>query len=214
MWRWDRKSNRKFYIIIIIISLTIGLIVGLAILKSLNLCLTILFNGIWICYTIIFIKKVNLHKKSYNYRNRGNSYNTSFFTMSPLVIGLFYSVWGYWTGLPGWNLFGTFPLYCSIWTLVFATPYLTYGLYSLYSCFERYDRIFMGSATIDSHTHGVSTSILAILLSMCGLLSPVGNQNSHSMWTITHTTPDLLLIIAVAFSAIISLKYVISTYFA
>ena len=95
--------------------------------------------GCWILFTIKFFQK----RKEYNVYN--SQKNTSFFLLGPLGVGLFYNLWGYFTGLWGENLFeDTFPfLYISLWTLVFAFPYLLYGLFTIRACYTKFYVVYL-----------------------------------------------------------------------
>ena len=95
--------------------------------------------GIWILFTNKFFQK----RKEYNEYN--SQKNTSFFLLGPLGVGLFYNLWGYFTGLWGENLFrNVFPyVYISLWTLVFAFPYLLYGLYTIRACYTKFNVIYL-----------------------------------------------------------------------
>ncbi len=95
--------------------------------------------GCWILFTIKFFEK----RKEYNEYN--SQKNTSFFLLGPLSVGLFYNLWGYFTGLWGENLFeNTLPfLYISLWTLIFAFPYLIYGLYTIRACYTKFHVVYL-----------------------------------------------------------------------
>ena len=84
-------------------------------------------------------------RKEYNEYN--SQKNTSFFLLCPLGVGLFYNLWGYFTftGLWGDNLFeDIFPfIYISFWNLIFAFPYLLYGLYTIRACYTKFHVVYL-----------------------------------------------------------------------
>lgn len=93
--------------------------------------------GCWILFTIKFFQK----RKEYDEYN--SQKNTSFFLLCPLGVGLFYNLWGYFTGLWGENLLENSFLYISLWTLVFAFPYLLYGLYTIRACYTKFNVVYL-----------------------------------------------------------------------
>lgn len=120
--------------------------------------------GIWILFTIKFFKK----RKEYNEYN--SQKNTSFFLLAPLGIGLFYNLWGYFTGLWGENLFeDTFPfLYISLWTLIFAFPYLLYGLYTIRACYTKFYVVYLiRTRSLSARKFGTFYTLLLLI----GILS-------------------------------------------
>ncbi len=160
--------QRKYtYLLILLISVVIGIIHGVVITPSPNLFFSWLLVGIWICFTLHLFHKLNLHRQ-YN-----SPHNTSFFILGPISIGILMAFWGYFTELLDRNLFeyfGPSPIYLSLWTLIFASPYLGYGLYSLYSCFRRYDVVYLGEKSVSARAFGFFITTLMIFLGICSLL--------------------------------------------
>ena len=120
--------------------------------------------GIWILFTIKFFQK----RKEYNEYN--SQKNTSFFLLAPLGIGLFYNLWGYFTGLGGDNLFeDPFPfVYISLWTLVFAFPYLLYGLYTIRACYTKFYVVYLiRTRSLSARKFGTFYTLLLLI----GILS-------------------------------------------
>jgi hypothetical protein len=120
--------------------------------------------GIWILFTRKFFQKI----KEYNEYN--SQKNTSFFLIGPLGIGLFYNLWGYFTGLWGENLLEDFIpfVYISIWTLVFAFPYLIYGLYTIRACFTKFNIVYLiRTKSLNARKFGIFYTILILF----GILS-------------------------------------------
>ncbi|MFX1446135.1 MAG: hypothetical protein ACFFHV_22220, partial [Promethearchaeota archaeon] len=120
--------------------------------------------GCWVVFTIKFFQK----RKEYDEYN--SQKNTSFFLLCPLGIGLFYNLWGYFTGLGGENLFeDTFPfLYISLWTLIFAFPYLLYGLYTIRACYTKFNVVYLiKTRSLSARKFGTFYTLLLLL----GILS-------------------------------------------
>ena len=157
--------QRKYtYLLILILAVAIGIVHGVAITPSANLFFSWLLVGIWVVFTIHLLHKVNVQRQ-YN-----APHNTSFFIFGPISVGILYSFWGYFTELLEWNLFGLAPLYLSPWTVLFASPYLGYGIYSLYSCFRRYDVVYLGQKSVSARAFGFFITTLMIILGITSLL--------------------------------------------
>jgi len=111
------------------------------ILNSINAFLSWLFLEFWIWYTFKFFQKIRY------YREFNSPHNTSFFVLSPFLIGMFYSFWAYYakTGLFEQNLLedSDLSLFLSPWNLFFALPYLLYSLHSINSCFRKFDIVYL-----------------------------------------------------------------------
>ncbi len=106
---------------------------------SWNAFLSIVLIGLWILFTIKFFQK----RKEYKEYNSPK--NTSFFLLCPLFVGIFYSIWSYFTGFWGENLLEDFipRLYISLWILIFALPYFLYSLWTLRSCFTKFYVVYI-----------------------------------------------------------------------
>ncbi len=139
--------KKKGIAIIFILFLLIGLIHGL-ISISLNISLTWILIGLWIIVSLKIIENIRRH------REFNSPHNTAFFVVIPLFMGIFYSIWGYFTGIFGENLIEGSNLYFSGWSLIFGFPYVTYGSYSLYRCFKKYNVIYFGAKSIKAKTFG------------------------------------------------------------
>jgi len=149
--------KKKGLRIIILIFLIIGLIHGL-ISYSFNIFFTWLLIGLWILFTIKIFENIKLH------REFNSPHNTAFFVILPLFIGIFYSIWGSFTGLLGESLISG--VYFSFWSLIFAFPFVMYGLYSLYLCFKKYNVIYFGRKSIKARMLGyiLSFSVLIFII--------------------------------------------------
>ena len=142
------------------IFLGIGTLHGLYIENSLNIFFSWLLIGCWILFTNKFFQK----RKEYNEYN--SQKNTSFFLLGPLGVGLFYNLWGYFTGLWGENLFeNTFPfLYVSLWTLVFAFPYLLYSLYTIRACYKNFNVVYLiRTRSLNARKFGIFYTFLILI---------------------------------------------------
>ncbi|MFX0041892.1 MAG: hypothetical protein ACFE8L_03170 [Candidatus Hodarchaeota archaeon] len=146
----------KAVVISLIIFLIIGIIHG-AILDSFNVFVTWLLIGVWIILTIKILENVKRH------REFNSPHNTAFFVMIPLFIGIFYSIWGYFTGILGENLLEGSDLYFSWWSLIFGFPFVLYGAHSLYRCFKKYNVIYFGTKSIKARFFGYILSFIVLL---------------------------------------------------
>ena len=133
--------KRKAILIILTIFFLIGLIHGL-ISASLNNFVTWIFIGFWLVFTIKLFENIKRH------REFNSPHNTAFFVIIPLLIGVFYSIWGSFTGILGENLISGSNLYFSFWSLIFGLPFVIYGSHSLYRCFKKYRVIYFGTKSV------------------------------------------------------------------
>ena len=136
--------------------MVIGIIHG-AILNSFNVFVSWLLIGIWLIYSFKVIKNIK------KYREFNSPHNTAFFTIGPVFIGIFYSIWGNFTGLLGENLLEGTSLYLSWWSILFGFPYVLYGSISLYRCFKKYNVIYFGTKSVKARTFGYFFSISIVL---------------------------------------------------
>ena len=114
----------KAIAITLVIFSFIGIIHGL-ILDSFNVFVSWLLIGIWIIFSINVVKNIK------QYREYRSPHNTAFFIIGPVIVGIFYSIWGNFTGLLGENLLVSSDLYLSLWSILFGFPYVLYGSISL-----------------------------------------------------------------------------------
>ncbi len=150
--------KNKNLTIIFSIFLIIGLIHSLLSFSFLNFATWFLI-GLWLIFTIKLFENIKRH------REFNSPHNTAFFVIIPLGIGIFYSIWGFYTGILGENLLGG--VYFSLWSLIFAFPFILYGSYSLYRCFKKYNVIYFGTKAVKARKLGyiLSFSVLIFILS-------------------------------------------------
>ncbi|MFX1281141.1 MAG: hypothetical protein ACFFA3_17455 [Promethearchaeota archaeon] len=146
----------KSIVLLLLVFTIIGIIHG-AILNSVNVFISWLLIGIWLIFSFKVLKNIKQHRE-YN-----SPHNTAFFTIAPLFIGIFYSIWGNFTGLLGENLLESTDLYLSWWSILFGSPYILYGSISLYRCFKKYNVIYFGTKSIDARKFGYILSISIVL---------------------------------------------------
>ncbi len=146
----------KTVAISLIIFLIIGIIHG-AILDSFNVFVTWLLIGLWIIFTIKILENVKRH------REFNSPHNTAFFVIIPLFIGIFYSIWGYFTGILAENLLEGSDLYFSWWSIIFGFPFVLYGAHSLYRCFKKYNVIYFGTKSIKARLFGYILTFIVLL---------------------------------------------------
>lgn len=140
--------KNKVLIVLFILFLIVGIIHGFIITFSLNIFFTWPLIGLWIIFTLKIVENVRRH------REFNSPHNTAFFVVIPLFIGIFYSIWGYFTGILGENLIEGSGLYFSGWSVIFGFPYVLYGCYSLYRCFKKYNVIYFGTKSINARRLG------------------------------------------------------------
>jgi len=151
---------KKRTLIILLIFLGIAALFGLYLAGSWNLFFSLLLIGFWILFTIKFFQK----RKEYQEYNSPK--NTSFFLLCPLGVGLFYNFWGYFTGLLGENLLEDFSpfLYISPWTLLFALPYIMYGLLILRACYKKFDIVYIiRTRSINARKFAIIYTVLILI---------------------------------------------------
>jgi len=156
-------NNLREYCTIILITIIIGLIHAI-ISASIYVFLSWFFIGFWICFTLLFIKKEKFARE-YN-----SPKNTTFFIFGPLLIGLSFNFWGYYTGFLGENLLEDVNIYLSAWVLIFALPYLLYSLYIVKCCFTKFELVHVGRKSFSSRKFGIIASVLWII---AGILNPL-----------------------------------------
>jgi hypothetical protein len=150
-------ARNKTITIIFAIFLIIGAIHGLLSYSFSNF-VTWLLIGLWLIFTLKIFENIKRH------REFNSPHNTAFFVILPLCVGIFYSIWGFYTGILGENLLGG--VYFSLWSLIFAFPYILYGSYSLYRCFKKYNVIYFGTKAVKARPLGymLSFSVLFFIL--------------------------------------------------
>ncbi|MFW9894331.1 MAG: hypothetical protein ACFFD7_00840, partial [Candidatus Thorarchaeota archaeon] len=146
----------KSIAILLILFSIIGIIHG-AVLNSFNIFLSWLLIGIWLIFTFRVLKNIK------QYREYRSPHNTAFFTIGPVFVGIFYSIWANFTGLLGENLLASTDLYLSLWSILFGSPYVLYGSISLYRCFKKYRVIYFGTKSINARKFGYMLGISVIL---------------------------------------------------
>ena len=151
--------RRKATLIILTIFFLIGVIHGL-ISASLNNLITWILIGFWLVFTIKLFENIKRH------REFNSPHNTAFFVIIPLLIGVFYSIWGSFTGILGENLISGSNFYFSFWSLIFGLPFVIYGSHSLYRCFKKYRVIYFGTRSVKARGIGfiIALSIIFFII--------------------------------------------------
>ena len=151
-------KTKSIALILIAFSI-IGIIHG-AILNSVNVFISWLLIGIWLIFSFKVLKNIK------QYREYNSPHNTAFFTIAPVFIGIFYSIWGNFTGLLGENLLEDTDLYLSWWGILFGFPYILYGSISLHRCFKKYNVIYFGTKSVNARKFGyiLGISILFFII--------------------------------------------------
>jgi len=147
-------ARNKTTTIIFTFFLIIGAIHGLLSYSFFNFA-TWLLVGLWLIFTLKIFENIKRH------REFNSPHNTAFFVIVPLGIGIFYSIWGFYSGILGENLLGG--LYFSLWSLIFAFPYVLFGSYSLYRCFKKYNVIYFGTKAVKARALGYILSFSVII---------------------------------------------------
>ncbi|MFX0034677.1 MAG: hypothetical protein ACFE9I_03425 [Candidatus Hermodarchaeota archaeon] len=167
----------------------IGIIHGV-ISNSFNIFITWVLIGIWLIYSFKVFKNIK------QYREFNSPHNTAFFIISPIFVGIFYSIWSNFTGILGENLLEGSDLYLSWWSILFGFPYVLYGSISLYRCFKKYHVIYFGTKSIKARTFGYIlglSTIIFIIIYWISFYSVV--DFSESLLTPLHFLIDLNLLI-------------------
>ncbi|MFW9880423.1 MAG: hypothetical protein ACFFG0_45720, partial [Candidatus Thorarchaeota archaeon] len=123
---------------------------------SFNIFISWLLIGIWLIFSIKVLKNIK------QYREYRSPHNTAFFTIGPVFVGIFYSIWGNFTALLGDNLLTGSNLYLSLWSVLFGLPYVLYGSFSLYRCFKKYNVIYFGTKSVNARKFAYLLSISII----------------------------------------------------
>ncbi len=139
----------KFKAVAVILAIfsLIGIIHG-AILNSFNVFVSWILIGIWLIFSVKVLKNLK------QYREYRSPHNTAFFIIGPVIVGVFYSIWGNFTGLLGENLLESSDLYLSWWSILFGFPYVLFGSISLYRCFKKYSVIYFGTKSVNARKLG------------------------------------------------------------
>ncbi len=124
---------------------------------SLNNFITWLLIGLWLIFTIKLYENIKRH------REFNSPHNTAFFVIIPLLIGVFYSIWGSFTGILGENLIPDSNFYFSLWSLIFGLPFVIYGSHSIYRCFKKYNVIYFGTKSVKAKVLGFFLAISIII---------------------------------------------------
>ncbi|MFX1375448.1 MAG: hypothetical protein ACFFA0_06530 [Promethearchaeota archaeon] len=179
----------KSIVVILIIFSIIGMIHG-ALLNSVNVFLSWLLIGIWLILTVKVLKNIK------QYREYNSPHNTAFFTIAPVLIGIFYSIWGYFTGLLGENLLEDSDLYLSWWGILFGLPYILYSSVSLYRCFKKYNVIYFGTKSVNARKFGYVLGISILLFIIIYWISFYSLTDFYEPYLIPiHFSIDLNLLI-------------------
>lgn len=150
--------KKRWYALILLASLIVAMIHGLVIESAWPVFVSWLAIGFWICFTLEFLTRV---KYAREFRS---PHNTSFFVFGPLFIGILYGLWDRSPGLLGENLLEIPTVYLGWWTLVFAFPYLIYGIFIIYSCFRRYTVVYIGQKSFRARKFGFFLSFLTTII--------------------------------------------------
>lgn len=150
------KNKKKQLAIFFLIFFIIGLLHGL-ISVSLNNFFTWILIGLWLIFTIKLYENIKQH------REFNSPHNTAFFVIIPLIIGVFYSIWGSFTGILGENLITGSNFYFSLWSLIFGLPFVIYGSHSIYRCFKKYNVIYFGTKSVKAKIVGFFLAIIIII---------------------------------------------------
>ena len=125
-------------VIIFVITLIIGIIHGVFIDPSFNILISWILIGIWIVFSLKFLKKVNKHREYHSPQN------TAFFVFLPLIIVIYYTFWSNYTGFLGENMLGETIISLNWWSIFFGFPYMVYSFFSLNFMFRKYISVYFG----------------------------------------------------------------------
>jgi hypothetical protein len=197
--------RKKTYFIIFIIFFILAIFFAAA-LASGYVFFSMVFIGIWTCFTIKFFEK-SKYARQFN-----SPHNTAFFVFGPLLVGLFFNFWSYYSpGVLGQNLLEDSIIYLSPWVLIFALPYLLYSLYIVYSCLAKFNLVYIGKKSFGSRKFGL---IMTLFWIIWGLLSPLYFALVYQYLTLTpmRTYIDLITFILASISLILLVIYGVGGY--
>ncbi len=148
----------KRTLIILLIFLGLAVVFGIILEEFWNAFFSWLLIGFWILFTIKFFQK-RKEFKEYN-----SPKNTSFFLLCPLGVGLFYNFWGFFTVILGDNLLDDSILFISPWIIIFAFPYLLYGLLTVRACYKKFDVVYLiRTRSINARKFGIFYTFLILI---------------------------------------------------
>ncbi|MHA1149456.1 MAG: hypothetical protein ACTSR8_14560 [Promethearchaeota archaeon] len=193
--------NKKIFLYIFLFTGIIGAVHGL-IAYNINAFFTWIFIGLWLNFTIKFSNKIKVT------RELNSPKNTSFFLFGPLLIGLFFNFWGYYTVFWGENLLGSSIIYVSTWVLIFAYPYLLYSLYINYCCLTKFNIVYFGTKGFGARKFGL---IITILWVIGGFLYIIVS-NAVSDYLTGRSYFDLVFVILIIISFVLLIIYGVAGY--
>ncbi len=148
----------KRTLIILLIFLGLAVVFGIILEEFWNAFFSWLLIGFWILFTIKFSQK----RKEYQEYNSPK--NTSFFLLCPLGVGLFYNFWGFFTVIGGDNLLDDSILFISPWIIIFAFPYLLYGLITVRACYKKFDVVYLiRTRSMNARNFGIFYTFLILI---------------------------------------------------
>ena len=151
------------------------------------------FIGIWLTFTLYFWENL---KRASEFNSPHNSFT---FIFAPLFFGLIASFWGYFT--PFWqiNLFGSGILYLSAWDLVFSLPYQITGIIFLWSCFRKFEWVYVSNTALRARRFGFISTLFFIAMGLTFIFSFYSAYDSHTLLLpATHYTIDLSLVMSLS----------------
>ena len=172
---------KKIYVNVIILSIC-GLL-GLILANSegdFDRDINILYSWILLGFWLIFTKRIIRLIK--NYREFNSQHNNVFLILSVVLIGFFYSYWGYYTGIleknifEQQNFFGLFQhppdsLYLSGWSTIFGLPYILYGMLLLNRCYQKYFVVYIKKKPINARKFAFVVSSMIMIFEVTFLLN-------------------------------------------
>ncbi|HME51155.1 MAG TPA: hypothetical protein VKM55_02970 [Candidatus Lokiarchaeia archaeon] len=151
----------RWYLLVLLFFLLVGIIADMFFHVELSLVITSLMLVGWIVFTWYFLARVKYMKE---FRS---PHNSSFPILGSLVFGLFHWFYGHFTTLFGVNLLQLHNIqnvYISAWGLLFASPYLLYGMIVLANCFRKYDWVYIRRKPVSARKFGLASCFLVGIL--------------------------------------------------
>ena len=194
--------KNKSYLYIFLISGFFALLDGILLRLSWNIFFSWFMIGFWLMFTVKFFKTVSY------YRELNSPFNTLIFVLAPSAIGLLYSFWGYFTGLFEFNIFGNGVIGLSVWNLFLATPYLLFGIYSLYACFKKFDVVYIfRSRSVKAKVMGYFLFVFKLIAGVIILALNVVVSQGFFFLAPTNPSVDLSLILVILILIIVFVRY-------
>ncbi|MBD3353045.1 MAG: hypothetical protein GF364_16310 [Candidatus Lokiarchaeota archaeon] len=183
-------KRRVFYLMVMLISALIALISALTSDLSPKSILSSILIGLWIFITSLFLSKIRSLREFNSPHNRG------FLIVTALIVGVFYTYWGIFTGILAENLTDNDSLYISLWSLIFGVPYLLYSFIQIWKSFQKYYSIYFGMKSMNARKFAIFCVMFVIIIEIILSLISAGQVEPIDFdFAPNYDTPNYILLI-------------------